>query len=171
MGDIRNGEITGSVQLIKDISGSSVLKMPIQGAMKIGVKTVKELKFIPFSEFPEIGDPAILYIDTTGSKAYYWNDAMYNSISGNAIMAKSTAEWAITPGIVSELGSIYVYTDYRKEDGVNIPAMKIGDGSAYVQDLPFFSTGVTEADRAFWNNKVAASIFPIDPENLVLHTD
>lgn len=171
MDNIRNGEITGSVRLSSSISGSSVLKMPIQGAMKIGVKTVKELAFMPFSEFPENGNPSILYIDTSGGKAYYWKDAMYHSISGGAIIAKTTAEWNDSPGIMSELGSIYIYTDYRYEDETPIPAMKIGDGRAYVQDLPFFNTGITEADRNFWNNKVSASIFEIDPENLVLHTD
>ena len=52
---------------------------------------------------------------------------------------------------------------------VNIPNIKIGDGLAYVQDLPFidkdlrdklmehinnYDIHVTLQDKAFWNNKV-----------------
>ena len=73
----------------------------------------------------------------------------------------TTANWDSAVGFVPLAGEIIVYTDYRQETTIengqsvtkNVAGIKIGDGNAYVQDLPFQS-GVTEKDIAFWSNKL-----------------
>lgn len=87
------------------------------------------------------------------------------------------ANWATALGMIPLQGEIIIYTDYKtmeKEiDGeirtVNIPGVKIGDGTTYVQDLPFIDEDlrdkvmmhidnpnihVTLQEKIFWNNKL-----------------
>ena len=105
----------------------------------------------------------------------------------------TTAHWAERIDLISEEGSIYVYSDYSsKEDdngnAITIPAIKIGDGLAYVIDLPFCTNSselplddivnyvenalsandslVTVADRQRWDNKVSVAVDMFDSENL-----
>lgn len=89
----------------------------------------------------------------------------------------TTSEWDALRGFVPSAGELIVYTDHeivsREIDGetreVFVPAIKVGDGMAYVQDLPFVDDGlrllimthinntdvhVTAEDRSFWNNKI-----------------
>ena len=66
---------------------------------------------------------------------------------------------------ISDVNTVYVYTDYsHDESGRNISAMKIGDGTSYIVDLPFTSAKmqehianteahITAEEREFWNNK------------------
>ena len=66
-------------------------------------------------------------------------------------------------------GELIVVTDNAVVDGVNVPAIKVGDGLAYVVDLPFVNDDVRDSflehinnrqihvntgERSFWNNKV-----------------
>lgn len=96
--------------------------------------------------------------------------------SSSQIIAHTVAEWDELGGMKSEYGTIYIYSDYAQHEGVDIPAMKIGDGNAYVADLPFFYTigssqpYITYEDVDRWNNKVAPKIDETDPENLILFT-
>lgn len=84
------------------------------------------------------------------------------------IISHTTAEWeSLGVSTVSESGVLYVYTDYKQdESGNNIPGFKMGDGNAYVADLPFSSAifdahmnntdiHITAAEREKWNNKVS----------------
>lgn len=89
----------------------------------------------------------------------------------------TTANWNNARGFIPLEGELIVYNDYttiRKiidgiEKNVIIPAIKIGDGRAYVQDLPFVNDDlrdqilnhinnpeihVTMAEKLFWNNKL-----------------
>jgi hypothetical protein len=93
----------------------------------------------------------------------------------------TTSNWNNAVGFIPLQGEVIIYTDYQtkswtvEEYGetvtktVNIPGLKIGDGLAYVQDLPFvdeelreklmnhinnMDIHVTLADKEFWNNKV-----------------
>ncbi len=86
------------------------------------------------------------------------------------IYVKTTRQWNEDISLIGETNSFYIYTDrgYREdEEGniINIPGIKIGDGSSYLIDLPFIdetfynhistpSIHVSEQDRQFWNNKV-----------------
>ena len=89
----------------------------------------------------------------------------------------TTASWNAARGFIPLDGEIIVYNDYKsiqKEiDGqmqtVNVPGVKIGDGRAYVQDLPFVDeelrsrimahinnpdVHVSAQEKIFWNNKL-----------------
>lgn len=70
------------------------------------------------------------------------------------IITKTTAEWNALTTLVSELDTIYVYSDFKTVDGVNIPAVKIGDGLAYVVDLPFSTRAITQEQIDDWDSKV-----------------
>lgn len=85
------------------------------------------------------------------------------------ILQKTTAEWNSEVTLISDKDTIYVYTDYQNKDGVNVPGVKIGDGNAYVIDLPFIF-GLTQADIESWNNKIAVRIDDYDAENLIMYT-
>lgn len=84
----------------------------------------------------------------------------------------TTEGWNKKIGVVSEKNVIYVYTDYTE----NSPGIKIGDGLAYIIDLPFItgdyetlarslsdhinddSIHVTPEEKAFWNSKHKAFV-------------
>ena len=95
----------------------------------------------------------------------------------------AVSEWPGRAGEVSQQGMFYVYTDYSQDEhGVNIPAVKIGDGLAYIGDLPFTKADflshindttihVTQQEKEFWNNKVRCYILQENNENLIFTTD
>ena len=89
----------------------------------------------------------------------------------------STSNWNAAIGFIPLSGEIIVYNDYKtinkeidgEEVQVQIPGIKIGDGRAYVQDLPFIDEElrdkimmhinnpdmhVTLQEKLFWNNKL-----------------
>ena len=89
----------------------------------------------------------------------------------------TTANLNAARGFVPMAGEVIIYTDYdsyQKEINgrvktVLIPGIKIGDGGAYVQDLPFVDEDlrdtlmdhinnmdlhVTLGEKTFWNNKI-----------------
>ena len=87
------------------------------------------------------------------------------------IVSENTVDgWAENPSYIPKRGEIVIYTDYGiGKTGEPIPAIKVGDGSAYAADLPFIgedqrqellehindtTVHVTDAERAFWNNKL-----------------
>ena len=82
------------------------------------------------------------------------------------VIFNSTEYWNRYSSLISEKNTIYVYTDYKQtEDGYYIAGVKVGDGMAYVADLPFIDTlmeqhmtdatiHVTPEDKEFWNNKI-----------------
>ena len=109
-------------------------------------------------------------------------DALF--INRDNIHSDTCANWNAQPELIGQKNHIYVYTDYSEVQGVNIPALKIGDGNAYLIDSPFITGGggtsqevkdhmaneeihVSEEDRAFWNNKVTCFISNGDSEALV----
>ena len=95
----------------------------------------------------------------------------------------TVSEWAGRAGEISQEGVFYVYTDYSQdEQGKNIPAVKIGDGLAYIGDLPFTKADflshvnnttihVTQEEKNFWNNKIRCYILQEDNENLIFTTE
>lgn len=89
------------------------------------------------------------------------------------VISNTTEAWNAKPRLKSVKDVIYVYTDYKVVDGVMVPGMKVGDGMAFVVDLPFVTAGtdVTQEQIDFWNDKCSAMIDPEDPEHLILYTD
>lgn len=107
-----------------------------------------------------------------------------------SIYYDTTANWNAQTGLIPEEGAIYIYSDHYVNGSVVSPGVKIGDGNAYLSDLPFIietdistivnnavNTAVTnlrengelvtQADRTAWNNLVEASISENDPGLLV----
>ena len=89
----------------------------------------------------------------------------------------TTENWNNARGFVPLSGEVIVYTDYgsyqKEVNGqlktILIPGIKIGDGNAYIQDLPFIDEDlrdmlmehindmdlhVTLGEKNFWNNKI-----------------
>ena len=100
----------------------------------------------------------------------------------------TTANWDLQRDMISERGAIYIYSDYwsGEVDGTTqfIPAIRIGDGTSYLIDLPFTvaneaaalaealsnhirdtTVHVTQAQKDFWNSKYSAYVD--DDESLI----
>lgn len=97
----------------------------------------------------------------------------------------TTANWDLQRNLISKVNNYYVYTDYRTKEvngeNINIPGVKIGDGTTYLIDLPFIDQNpeiiqhiqnqiihITAAERANWNDKVTAYMSLNDNELLIL---
>lgn len=104
------------------------------------------------------------------------------------VISRTTAEWNAQPTEISKKNYLYVYTDHQttvndQGETIYIPGVKIGDGLAYIIDLPFIDVlysehisnaqiHVTEAEKEFWNNKVTAYCIIDDEDgNLILTKD
>ena len=86
----------------------------------------------------------------------------------------TTAEWNAMVGYIPTKGTTIVYSDFAVVSGRHQPALKIGDGTTYVQDLPFASSGpsvddflehvndtvrhTTRLEKENWNSKVSAEV-------------
>ena len=102
------------------------------------------------------------------------------SVSGNIgfgyacrnIISRTTGEWNADRDLIAKKNTIYVYTDYAKDEAENnVPNIKIGDGKAYLIDLPFaYSGGVTQEQIEYWNNKISVRLDDEDTENVIFYT-
>ena len=59
------------------------------------------------------------------------------NMSAAGIYYNTKAYWDEQPQLKSEQGKIYIYSDYASVNDVDVPNFKIGDGKAYLIDLPF----------------------------------
>lgn len=106
--------------------------------------------------------------------------------SGAVVLSDTTENWNKQASLISELNTVYVYVDHQTktdEEGkeVWIPGIKIGDGKAYLIDLPFsdelmithindLGIHVTPEEKEFWNNKVRTYMDTVEGEQLVFTT-
>lgn len=135
-----------------------------------------------YSSIEKDGETVYIPAIKIGDGTSYLTDMPFitsDSSTAANVIVKTSSEWAENPSLVSVRGTIYVYMD---SDNVRI---KIGDGNAYVVDLPFVSvTGddfsdhinntvihVTAAEKAAWNNKWRGYMTTADGENLVFTTN
>ena len=111
------------------------------------------------------------------------------SFTADKVHYDTTAGWNSQPNLIGQMGHIYIYSDYTtkeiEDEGetktVDIPAIKIGDGLAYLIDTPYMITGdsqefidhinnraihVGTIDRINWDDKVSADV--INNDTLVL---
>lgn len=128
--------------------------------------------------FPKSGD-----MDATMSESgnefnvgFSVNGKVYSNVTVN-----TTEYWNSQPNRIGAKNVVYVYSDYRiDEHGNAIPAFKVGDGLAYLIDLPFSSDivdthmadayiHISNAEREFWNNKVTA-LLDADNEERIIFT-
>jgi hypothetical protein len=102
----------------------------------------------------------------------------------------TTEHWNAHRDFIPMRGEVIIYTDHGKiDDGygnmIDVPGVKIGDGSAYLIDLPFAGDDVryqiltelrehsgnteihvTQQEKNFWSNKLN---FTINDGNLILN--
>jgi len=95
----------------------------------------------------------------------------------------TVAGWTAKGAIVSQANTIYIYTDYQEDgDGNKIAGIKIGNGNAYLGDIPFLDTvylehvnntdiHITAAERQKWNEKVTCFPSLIDDEMVIFTKD
>ena len=112
-------------------------------------------------------------------------DSFYVPIQQDIVHTDTTEHWNAQPQLIAESGHVYVYSDYTIIDDEPVPAIKVGDGTSYLIDMPFVAGNdelwndhirntvihVTATDKAFWNNKVSCFLSAVDAENLVFTTD
>ena len=91
--------------------------------------------------------------------------------------------WNAQPRLISQSKTIYVYTDHSQDgEGNDIPGFKLGDGMAYLIDMPFVTQNIedhikdtvrhiTQDERNIWNDKVRCYISTDNENNLVFTTD
>lgn len=112
--------------------------------------------------------------------------------SGNVNVLRGTTEyWNAQPSLTAQKDVIYIYTNHATVDNGDgtftiYPAIKIGDGTSYLIDMPFVdgdlnptiqnhindsTIHVTAAEKDFWNNKWRGYIVNSSPENLVFTTE
>ena len=102
------------------------------------------------------------------------------------IMSGTTEYWNNKPQLIPKKDTIIIYTDYqsKEEEGniINIPGIKIADGSAFLIDQPFIDEDIrkvvsshinnsdihiTPQEREFWNNKVRCYLDTLEQENII----
>ncbi len=98
----------------------------------------------------------------------------------------TTAHWNAATTFIPLKGEVIVYSDYSYKmvegNRVYIPNFKVGDGLAYVPDLPFVNEDmrqqleshlldttihVTSNEKNLWNEKVTCYISSLDNEELI----
>lgn len=103
-----------------------------------------------------------------------------NNTSDN-IKINTTAAWDSDISYIPPNGMLIIYSDGTIKDGVSYPRFKVGDGNAYLIDLPFvsgdleneisshigdLSIHVSTDEKKKWNSHVSASYG--DNETLIL---
>ena len=102
------------------------------------------------------------------------------------IMSGTTEYWNDKPQLIPKKDTIIIYTDYqsKEEEGniINIPGIKIADGSAFLIDQPFVDEDIREVvgshlsnsdihitpqEREFWNNKVRCYLDTLEQDNII----
>lgn len=89
--------------------------------------------------------------------------------------SRTVEEWNNDKNLISQKGILYIYSNYKiindqEDNKIFLPGIKLGDGKAYLIDLPFLNTDtfdeqildhinnevihVSLDDRRFWNNKL-----------------
>ena len=112
--------------------------------------------------------------------AHFWEKI----VNREMVFSDTTANWNAQVTLKSKQGAIYIYTDYRyNENNEPLAALKIGDGTSYLIDMPFIDEliwdhinngeiHITATERAFWNSKVRCYISPSeDGEGLIFTTN
>lgn len=125
--------------------------------------------------------------DYGGTSRYYawnetakqWDDVDFGGGGGSDVFYGTTEYWNNQPKIIAIRGGIYVYSDHSKDsEGKDIPAIKIGDGTSYLIDMPFTDDAyakhildsvihITQQDRDRWDNKVRCFIDPTNKQHLI----
>ena len=137
------------------------------------------------------GNPIIDITDTKFEESFLpQGSVVYNSagerIEGRAIVQNvytdTTENWNSKLSYIPLRGDVIIYSDNGQitdqyGETINVPGVKIGDGNAYLIDLPFVGADIryqiltelrthtnnamihiTDAERQFWNNKLNCTV-------------
>lgn len=171
------------------VSEINAIRRKLSGSMhNIGVtttaitdgSTIKPIIINGSSVYPAPGD----VVRKDDKEFMYSENGMWIELgsAGAKVLRGTTAYWNSQASLISEKDVSYIYTDYRvitHGDGTTTTyyGLKIGDGRAYLIDIPFIGgggggsdSGITQDDIDNWNNKWSGYINPNNPENLVFYT-
>ena len=158
-----------ATQLKLDLQSSKKLNLSVDEKTSFDLRTATPVSagttnYERLANLPQINDVTVI-----GNKSL---------LDLKIVSENTTAGWAEQPTYVPRAGEIIVYTDHTQttdEQGntIDLPDVKIGDGSAYVVDLPFISDGsghsimelleahiannerhISQTERNFWNEKL-----------------
>ena len=138
-----------------NVTDNSTTRLTAENVRQVYENDYKMLRNIPtINGVPVIGDKTL------------------SDYRSNVISTNTTEAWRMNPTYIPSNGEIVIYTDKEtietEDEVIPVPGIKIGDGKAYVADLPFISSGVeelrmheadnerhiTEEERTRWNNKL-----------------
>lgn len=134
---------------------------------------------------------------TSANKVSYDNTSGFDMTSENVqdaidelsirgkLYQDTTANWNAQRELIAQKDCIYVYLDYSTVGDVEFPAVKIGDGTSYLIDMPFVNADaqvlnnhindnvrhITQNERECWNNKIRCFVSAIDSEKIVFTTN
>ena len=103
-----------------------------------------------------------------------------NANLNKQVLFNTTAAWDAQVHLTSQPNTLYIYTDHQIDSQGNLIAgIKVGDGNAYLIDMPFTDEvimehindnirHITAEERAFWNNKV--SCYLADGDRVIFTT-
>lgn len=128
------------------------------------------------------------YLDSQGT-AFLWSKIKNIKLDNTLIYeSKTVEEWNSDKDLISQKGTLYIYSNYKivndqEDNEIFLPGIKLGDGKAYLIDLPFLNTDafneqildhinnkiihVSLDDRRFWNNKL--NLVQPESQTLVLN--
>ena len=101
------------------------------------------------------------------------NKRYIGDLFSTKIRINTTANWDADKSYVPDAGVLIIYTDGATEGDKPVPKIKVGDGNAYLIDLPFSDIDIknlldehisnqtihiTDDERASWNDKVSISV-------------
>lgn len=148
-----DGTLSGRLQGEKGLSGSLSTPQQLSGNLSRTSRDYDDL----------VNIPRINNVPLRGNK-------LLPELSLRPIYYDTEANWNDQTNLVSEEGAIYIYT-YGTGDDIKFK-VKIGDGNAYLIDMPFVvDQPVSGLEKEFWDNKVSAYISLLNEEELVLSTD
>ncbi len=120
------------------------------------------------------------WLDKEGLAYFFSKLKVYMSSKYLPVLFDTTEHWNNQTSLISEKNTLYVYTDYMTDENLTIPGFKLGDGKAYLIDLPFTDKvyydhirnqviHITEEERILWNNKVSCELSNVNKENLIFY--
>jgi len=120
------------------------------------------------------------WLDREGLAYFFSKLKVYMSSKYLPVLFDTTEHWNNQTSLISEKNTLYVYTDYMTDENLTIPGFKLGDGKAYLIDLPFTDKvyydhirdqviHITEEERILWNNKVSCELSNVNRENLIFY--
>lgn len=126
-----------------------------------------------------ISNESFEWLDRDGLAYFLEKLKAYISNKYAAIYFDTVENWDRQTFLLSEKGALYVYTDHIVDGDLVIPGFKVGDGGAYLIDLPFTDAEyykhimdetihITQAERDDWNDKISCKLDDIDDETLIL---